>query len=121
MNRSSACTATYIEAGAETKEELFSKVKDGIYIDDISHGSGMTTFTIAPFRSYRIRDGKVAEPVRISVITGNVMSTLNDIDGLSDEVEILSLGTGGCGKGEQYPLPVGFGGPYVRVNNIHVQ
>ena len=43
-------TATYIEAGAETKEELFSKVKDGIYIDDISHGSGMTTFTIAPFQ-----------------------------------------------------------------------
>lgn len=114
-------TATYIEAGTETKEELFSKVKDGIYIEDISHGSGMTTFTIAPLRSYRIRDGKVAEPVRISVITGNVMSTLNEIDGLSDEVEILSLGTGGCGKGEQYPLPVGFGGPYVRVNNIHVQ
>ena len=35
-------------------------------------------------------------------------------------VEIKSFGTGGCGKMEQYPLRVGFGG-YVRVNGINVQ
>ena len=67
-----------------------------------------------------IEDGKITTPLRVSVITGNVMSTLNEIDGLSNEVEYLSFATGGCGKMEQYPLPVGFGGPYVRVNNISV-
>lgn len=114
-------TTTYIGAGNMTKEELFAGVKKGIYIDDILHGSGMSTFTIAPSRAYMIRDGKLAEPVMVSVITGNVMSTLNEIDGLSNEVEIKSLAPGGCGKMEQYPLPVGVGGPYVRVNKINVQ
>lgn len=114
-------TTTYIEAGNKTKDELIKEVKKGIYIDTIKHGSGMSTFTMAPSLAYYIRDGKIAEPVNISVITGNVMETLNEIDGLSDNVEILSFILGGCGKMEQFPLPVGFGGPYVRVNNINVQ
>ncbi len=114
-------TTTYIEGGQESKEELFSKVKNGIYIENISHGSGMSTFTIAPTLAYMIRDGEISEPVNISVITGNVFKTLSEVDGVSNEVELLSFVTGGCGKMEQYPLPVGFGGPYVRVNNINVQ
>ncbi len=114
-------TTTYIDSGKQTKEELFGEVEDGIFIDDFKHGSGMSTFTIAPSRAYRICHGKIAEPLKIAVITGNVMKTLHEIDGVSDAVEIKSFGTGGCGKMEQYPLRVGFGGPYVRVNGINVQ
>ncbi len=114
-------TTTYIGAGKYTKDELISEIKNGIYIEDILHGSGMTIFTIAPRKAYMIRDGKIAEPVKISVISGNVMKTLNDIDGLSDTVELKSFVLGGCGKMEQHPLRVGFGGPYVRVNGIKVQ
>lgn len=114
-------TTTYIDKGPLTKEELFAGVKDGIYVDDISHGSGMTAFTLAPKRAYRIREGKIAEPVTVAVVTGNVMETLHLIDGISDEVEIFSFTGGGCGKMEQYPLPVGFGGPYIRVQNLDVQ
>lgn len=114
-------TTTYIDKGSFTKEELFAGVKEGIYIDNINHGSGMSTFTIAPNTAYYIRDGKIAEPVMVSVVSGNVMETLHHIDGISNEVELLSFVTGGCGKMEQYPLPVGFGGPYIRVNHIQVQ
>lgn len=114
-------TTTFIDKGSDTKESLFANVKEGIYIDTIRHGSGMTTFTIAPARAYIIRDGKISEPVKISVISGNVMSTLNKIDGISDKVELFSFALGGCGKMEQYPLKVGIGGPYIRVNEINVQ
>ena len=114
-------TTTYIGAGKHTKDELISEVKNGIYIENIQHGSGMSTFTIAPSKAYMIRDGKISEPVKISVITGNVMKTLNEIDGLSDTVELKSFVLGGCGKMEQFPLRVGFGGPYVRVNGLNVQ
>lgn len=114
-------TATYIEPGRETKEELIAGVQEGVYVDNFMHGSGMSTFTIAPRRAYMIRDGKIAEPVKISVLTGNVMKTLHEIDGLSREFELCSFSMGGCGKMEQYPLRVGFGGPYVRVNHITVQ
>ncbi len=114
-------TNTFIGAGNMTKEELFAGVKDGLYIADYIHGSGMSTFTIAPRKAYRIVDGKIAEPVRISVISGNVMKTLYNIDGLSQNVIYCSSALGGCGKMEQAPLPVANGGPYVRVNNINVQ
>jgi len=113
-------TTTYIDKGSQSKEELLDGIKEGIYIDTLNHGSGMTTFTIAPRRAYMIRNGKLAEPVRISVITGNVMNTLHEIDGISNQVEFFSFALGGCGKMEQYPLPVAFGGPYIRVNNIQV-
>ena len=114
-------TSTYIEAGDKTKEELISEVKEGILVEEINHGSGMSTFTIAPSISYMIRNGKIAEPVNIAVISGNVMETLHEIDGISKEMELLSFSLGGCGKFEQWPLPVGMGGPYIRVNNITVQ
>jgi len=114
-------TTTYIEAGNQTREELIKSIDEGIYIENLKHGSGMTTFTIAPRRAYMIRNGRIAEPVRISVITGNVMKTLHEIDGFSNEVELFSFPLGGCGKMEQYPLGVGFGGPYIRVRGINVQ
>lgn len=84
-------TTTYIVAGEKSKEELISEIKEGILIEDIKHGSGMSTFTIAPSVAYMIRDGKISEPVNISVVSGNVMETLHEIDGISKEIEILSF------------------------------
>lgn len=114
-------TNTYIEGGDATLEELIAPIEKGYFIKEISHGSGMSTFTIAPTLAYEIVNGKVGRPVQISVISGSVFETLGLIDGLSREVEMLSFVSGGCGKLEQYPLPVGFGGPYVRVSRMHVQ
>ncbi len=114
-------TSTYILPGDMTKEELFAGVKDGLYIEDLKHGSGMSTFTIAPSLSYRIKDGKITEPVNVSVLTGNVFETLGEIDAVSDILEIKSFVFGGCGKMEQMNLPVSFGGPYVRINNMIAQ
>lgn len=114
-------TSTVIDAGTLKKEDLFAGVKHGYYIKDLKHGSGMSTFTIAPTLCYEIRDGKIGDPVRIAVLTGSVFETLSLVDGLSDEAEIFSFVTGGCGKMEQYPLNVGFGGPYVRVSKMKVQ
>lgn len=114
-------TTTYIEAGKDTFDQLIAPIKKGYYIKTINHGSGMSTFTIAPSLAYEIIDGKIGRPVQISVITGNVFETLGLIDGLSDTLELKSFVSGGCGKMEQYPLPVGFGGPYVRISKIKVQ
>ena len=114
-------TATYIEPGQCSKDELIAGISHGILIESVKHGSGMSTFTLAPSMAYLIENGKVTRPVKFSVITGNVMKTLDQIDAVSNELEILSFVGGGCGKMEQYPLPVSFGGPYVRVREINVQ
>ena len=67
----------------------------------------MSTFTIAPSLAYEIVNGKLGRPEQISVLT--------------KDVHLLSFVTGGCGKLEQMGLPVGFGGPYVRVSSMNVQ
>ena len=64
---------------------------------------------------------KLGRPVQISVLTGTVFETLGLIDGLTKDVKLLSFVTCGCGKMEQAGLPVGFGGPYVRVSSMNVQ
>ena len=114
-------TTTYIEGGALDFDQLIAPIEKGYYIKTIRHGSGMSTFTLAPSLAYEIVNGKLGRPVQISVLTGNVFETLGLIDGLTKEVEFLCFVTGGCGKMEQWPLPVGFGGPYVRVSSMNVQ
>jgi TldD protein len=114
-------TTTYIDKGDLEFDQLLAPIGEGILVKTIKHGSGMSTFTLAPSLAYMIRDGRVAEPVKISVVSGTVFKALGEIDGLTDQVELLCLARGGCGKMEQYPLPVGFGGPWVRVRSLNVQ
>jgi TldD protein len=114
-------TTTYIDKGNQPLKDIISEIENGIYVETIRHGSGMSTFTIAPARSYKIEHGKITKPVKVSVITGNVFATLAEVDAVSEEFELLSFVGGGCGKMEQYPLPVGFGGPYTRVRKLNVQ
>lgn len=114
-------TTTYIEGGDMDFDELIAPIKKGYFIKTIKHGSGMSTFTIAPSLAYEITDGKLGRPVQISVLTGSVFETLGLIDGLTRDVKLLSFVTGGCGKMEQMGLLVGFGGPYVRVSSMNVQ
>ncbi|MCM1042830.1 MAG: TldD/PmbA family protein [Corallococcus sp.] len=114
-------TNTYVEAGTSTFDELLEGIEYGFYIETFKHGSGMSTFTIAPNVAYEIKNGKLGAPVKIAVLTGNVFETLGLIDKVSKDVVLHSFVTGGCGKMEQYPLNVGLGGPYVRVSEMNVQ
>lgn len=113
-------TNTYVEPGDMSFEELISKVKLGVYAKDINHGSGLSTFTIAPRKCYMIREGKIAEPVRVSVMSGSVFEALNSIEGCSKGLQMFNSVFGGCGKMEQWPLPVGFGGSKVLVSKLVV-
>ncbi|MCR4733859.1 MAG: TldD/PmbA family protein [Treponema sp.] len=109
-------TNTYMKAGNESPEEIIRGVKDGLYIYDFNYGTGQSTFTIQPKKSYRIRDGKIAEAVHINVITGNVFQTLFDIDAVGNDLEFFS---GTCGKNGQ-SLPTAIGGPTIRVKKLMI-
>lgn len=114
-------TTTYIEGGDLDFDQLIAPVEKGYFIKTIRHGSGLSTFTIAPSLAYEIVGGKLGRPVQISVLTGSVFETLGLIDGLTKDVQLLSFVEGGCGKMEQMNLPVGFGGPFVRVSSMNIQ
>jgi len=113
-------TNTYVDKGESRFDDMIADVKLGLYAVDMVGGqTSMEMFTFSAAYGYMIRNGAVAELVRDVVLTGNVFETLHNIDMLGDEVEWPSAG-GGCGKGAQSPLPVGFGGPYVRIRNVVV-
>ncbi len=114
-------TTTYIDKGTRPLKDIIAEMDHGIYLETLKHGSGMSTFTLAPARAYKIEGGRVTSPVKISVVTGNVFSTLEEVDAISAEFELSSFVGGGCGKMEQYPLPIGYGGPYTRVKKLKVQ
>lgn len=108
-------TNTYIEAGDVSFEDMIADIKEGIYAKDCFGGTtAMEMFTFSAEEAYRIRDGKIAETLRPVVLTGNVFNTLKNIDAIGNDLYIHN-GAGGCGKGEQMPLPVSTGGPHIRI------
>lgn len=109
-------TNTYMDAGKDDPEKIVSEVKDGIYVYDWNYGTGNSTFTIQPQKAYKIRDGKIAEPVRINVITGTVFQTLFDIDAVGTDLKFFS---GTCGKNGQ-SMPTATGGPTIRVKKLTI-
>ena len=60
-----------------------------------------------------IRNGKIAEALRPVVLTGNVFNTLENIDAIGND--LARNEGGGCGKGEQMPLPISTGSPHIRI------
>ncbi len=110
-------TNTYLLGGSDNPEEIIKEVKDGIYVARVDSGSGMATFTLNPDLCYRIRDGKLCEPLRVNVITGNVFQTLFDIDAVGTDFTVNDCLD--CGKKGQW-LWVSAGGPTIRVKSLNV-
>jgi len=112
-------TNTYIEPGATSFEDMIGDIKEGVYAKNWYGGTtSMEMFTFSAGEAYMIRNGKLAEPLRPVVLTGNVFTTLNNIDAIGNDLE-MNQG-GGCGKGAQMPLPVSNGSPHIRIRHCLV-
>lgn len=115
---------TCIAPGKQTFEELLSGTSKGIYCFGIYGGHGGENFSFIPAGGYRIENGKLGEPVKNFSISGNLFDTLETIDGVTCAEDFSTMAAsgenGGCGKGEQFPLPVGMSAPRVRIQRIQV-
>ncbi len=112
-------TNTYIEPGSASFEEMIGDIKEGVYARKWYGGTtSMEMFTFAAGEAYMIRNGKLAEPLRPVMLTGNVFTTLENIDAIGDDLD-MNQG-GGCGKGGQMPLPVSNGSPHIRIRRCLV-
>ena len=104
-------TNTFIEPGESSFEEIIGDVKEGIYAKNWYGGTtSMEMFTFSAGEAYMIRNGKIEELLRGVVLSGNVFSTLGHIDAIGRDLGMNE--GGGCGKGEQSPLPVSNGSPH---------
>jgi TldD protein len=112
-------TNTWIERGDTPVQDLFAGIQEGVYARNWL--GGMTNgemFTFSAGEAWMIRDGKLAEPVRDVTLSGNVFRTLAEIEAIGDDFYWDE--SGGCGKGGQSGLPVGCGGPSLRIRNVVV-
>ena len=112
-------TNTIIEPGEATLDDLLEGVVEGVYV--ANWYGGMTQhemFTFSSGEAYMIRKGRIEEPVRPVMLTGNLFKTLENLDAVGNDLD-MNQG-GGCGKGGQMPLPVSNGSPHIRIRNCLV-
>ena len=109
-------TNTIIENGEASFDDLLEGVDKGVYVKNWY--GGMTQhemFTFSSGEAYMIRNGRVEEAVRPVMLTGNIFTTLHNIDAIGNDLD-MNQG-GGCGKGGQMPLPVSNGSPHIRIRS----
>ena len=112
-------TNTIIEPGNTPFEDMLAEVKEGVYVKNWYGGqTSMEMFTFSAGEAYMIRNGKVAEMVRPVKLSGNIFSTLMNVDAVGNDLDINQ--GGGCGKGGQSPLPVSNGSPHIRIQKCLV-
>jgi TldD protein len=109
-------TNTYIVPGTTSFDDIIADTRDGIYVKNWYGGTtSMEMFTFSAGEAYLIHNGKITGAVRPVKLTGNVFSTLQNIDAIGNDLD-MNQG-GGCGKGGQSPLPVSNGSPHIRIRH----
>jgi TldD protein len=114
-------TNTFMLAGKDEPAELVGRVSDGIYAK--SFGGGQVDITSGKFvfsctEAYRIRGGKIAEPIKGATLIGDGPTVLTRVKGIGNDLA-LDEGIGVCGKGGQ-SVPAGVGQPTQLIDGLTV-
>lgn len=114
-------TNTYFRNGTHDPADIIKSVKDGLYIEDM--GGGQVDITSGKFNmnctlAYRIRDGKLCEPVKGATLVGDGLTVIKSITMVGNDLSI-EKSAGMCGKNGQ-SVVVSCGQPTVRVSNMTV-
>ena len=84
-------TNTFMLAGKDDPAELIERVQDGIFAK--SFGGGQVDITSGKFvftctEAYRIRGGKIAEPVKGATLIGDGPTVLTRVKGIGNDLEL---------------------------------
>ncbi len=114
-------TNTYMLGGDREPDEILASVKDGIHA--VSFGGGQVDITSGKYvfnctEAYRIRDGKVCEPLKGAMMIGSGPADMQRVRMVGNDLA-LDRGQGNCGKAGQW-VPVGVGQPTVRIDGITI-
>jgi TldD protein len=114
-------TNTFMLGGRDDPAGLVERVSDGIYAK--SFGGGQVDITSGKFvfsctEAYRIRGGKIAEPIKGATLIGDGPTVLTRVKGIGNDLA-LDEGVGVCGKGGQ-SVPAGVGQPTLLIEGLTV-
>ena len=84
-----------LKSGDKSLDEILATIDDGIFITEmmglhagVNEESGAFNLQSS---GYRIRDGKLAEPVTLIVVSGNIVDLLNNVVEIGNDFEISRL------------------------------
>jgi len=114
-------TNTFMRAGNDDPAELLSRVRDGVYAKSFGGGqvdivSGKFVFSCT--EAYRVKDGKIGDPIKGATLIGDGPTTMRKIVGIGNDLA-LDEGVGICGKAGQ-SVPAGVGQPTLLIDGITV-
>ena len=110
---------TYIAAGKDKLDDMLTGVTEGLYAPKLGGGSvnpATGEFNFAVEEGYRIRNGKIAEPVRGATLIGKGHEILPKISMVGSDLEITA---GMCGASSG-SVPVTVGQPTLKVDEMLV-
>ena len=110
---------TFIDKGQDTFDNMLASVGEGLYAKVMGGGSvnpSTGEFNFSVQEGYRIRQGKIAEPVRGATLLGKGHEIMPKISMIGQDLE-LSAGMCGASSGS---VPVTVGQPTLKVDNILV-
>eukprot|EP00918_Siedleckia_nematoides_P029390 GHVU01063368.1.p1 GENE.GHVU01063368.1~~GHVU01063368.1.p1 ORF type:complete len:257 (-),score=26.65 GHVU01063368.1:626-1396(-) len=114
-------TNTFMLGGDIPQAQMIAELKDGIFASNF--GGGQVDITSGKFvfqctEAYRVRNGKIEEPLKGVTLIGDGPKVLGQIRHVGDDMA-LDPGIGVCGKAGQ-GVPVGVGQPSLYVEQITV-
>ena len=114
-------TNTFMMNGNTDPGEILAAVDDGIYAANFGGGQVDITngkFVFSCTEAYRVRNGKVGEPIKGATLIGNGPDVLTKVSMIGNDLQ-LDKGVGTCGKAGQ-SVPVGVGQPTLLIDGLTV-
>ena len=106
----------FIEPGKETLESLLQQLGDGLYILDAKGGqTSGENFTFGAQYGYTVKQVKIDAMVRDINISGNLYTTLGNIQAIGNDLKLSEKG--GCGKG-QTKIRSCYGTPHLLIRDL---
>ncbi|WP_347266098.1 metalloprotease TldD [Paracoccus sp. (in: a-proteobacteria)] len=114
-------TNTFMLAGPDDPEAILAGLEDGIHA--VGFGGGQVDITNGKFvfsctEAYRVRNGRVGDPIRGATLIGDGATALQQIRAIGNDLA-LDPGVGNCGKQGQW-VPVGVGLPTLRIGGLTI-
>ena len=114
-------TNTIMTAGNDDPDEIVASLKDGIWAKNF--GGGQVDITSGKFvfrctEAYRVKNGKVVEPIKGATLIGDGPSALTQVSMVGNDFR-MDPGVGTCGKAGQ-GVPVGVGQPTIKIKGLTV-
>ena len=110
---------TYMLPGTDSVDSIIEQVKEGIFFKGSGNCVHSQVTEIYPREAYLILEGKVIGALPSGKFYITLLDFFNKITGISKEYKLYGGGLGGCGKNNQWPLEIGSGGPYLRINELY--